>query len=180
MIKTRPIPPKRPVGRRLGSSEPPQALEKWVPGFASKFAISYFEDKNPCALADRPDHDPDLPEDITALEYVEVGRLHWQYTQYCAYLEQVVALADVDAAEADAYLEHVKARTRLQKGGTVADKTAKTLNDETYLDAEQEHLKREAVAKLLKARLRGYDKHTSALSREMTRREYELRAGIKA
>ncbi len=111
-----------------------------------------------------------MPDDITAISSDELGLLYGLFVAMCEYLDTATALAEIDSAEAEAYRLHVEAKERLRTSGTVQDKAAKTLNNEAYIEAEQESLVATGKAKLLRARLRGYDRCASALSREMTRR----------
>lgn len=141
----------------------------WEHGFSVDAATEHAE--RHARMPPRPGSDPDMPDDITRISGDQLGTLHAQFVAMADYLEGQVGLADIAAAEEEAYLEHVKAAIRLRKSGTVADKDAKTLNDETFIEAEMSTLRASARAKLLKARLRGYDKCAAALSREITRRE---------
>jgi hypothetical protein len=143
-------------------------LSRWTSGFCTRAAEEgSFED---CPPLSRPDEAPELPSDISTVQGDELGSLHARFAAYAAYLEEPVAQADLDADEREALLEHVQAKVRLTKSGTVADKNAKALNSEEYIEAEMAALSARAKAKLLKARLRGYDKITAGLSREITRR----------
>jgi len=119
---------------------------------------------------DGADADPDMPNDITRIPGEELGMLHGQFAALGAWLEDQLARAEVQQAITEAYFEHVKAAIRLGVSGTVPDKTAKTANDPDVLAGELEVLKAQARYRLLRARLRGYEKCATALSREMTRR----------
>jgi hypothetical protein len=147
----------------------PSGLSLWVDRDAAETASQ--ECSAFCKLIDRPRIDPSFPDDITQLTDEELGRLFGRFIAMVDYLEQETAKADVGATSLEARLAHVKAAVRLGKSGTIADRDTKTLNDEAYLAAELPALEAEAKAKLLRARLRGYDKCASALSREMSRRE---------
>jgi len=159
--------------RTAPKAEPEPELEDplagWHPGFARKAAIDHLEDLGG-SLPQRPDTDPDMPDDVTDLPSDALGTLHAQFVAYTEWMETEVALAEIDSAEADAYLEHVDAEIRLKKAGTVKDKDAKTKNDLRFINTEQAKIIAEAKAKLLKARTKGYERCASALSREMTRR----------
>lgn len=122
------------------------------------------------------DWEPELVDDVTDLGSRELGMLHARFVAVCQWLDTEVARAEIDAARAEAYMKHVAAEVRLSKSGTVADKDAKTLNDSRFSEAELTSLKADAKAKLLRARLKGYERYASALSREMSRREMEARA----
>lgn len=149
--------------------EAPDALATWEPGFSRQVALDHLESLG-AAMPERPETDPDLPDDVTRLGSEQLGTLHAQFVAYVEWLEGETALAEIDADEAEAYLEHVDAEIRLRKAGTVNDKTAKTKNDLRYITTEQAMLTAKARAKLLKARVRGYERCGNALSREMTRR----------
>jgi hypothetical protein len=151
-------------------------LELWTAGFSSTGAQQFtyrgqgLEPIPRPTAADGSPLDPQLPNEIPTLSSEEVGDLYAQFVSMCVYLEPQVALADVDSTEAEAYLEHIRARVRLKKTGTVPDKDSKTLNDQEFIKAEMVFLRLSAVTKLLRARLRGYEKGAAGLSRELSRR----------
>lgn len=116
-------------------------------------------------------HEPGMPEDVTKLLSHQLGELHGKFASFEAWLLERLALAETDADTADVWLEQVQAQTRLAKSGTVADKNAKAATSPLVMKAKQDLLFLQARAKLLKARVRGFEKLTAALSREMTRRE---------
>lgn len=164
--------------RRLGSSKshmpeevlPPAPLEGWKQGFSREAAQSYYEDELGLQLPSKPEYDVAMPDDLSAIGSMELGTLHAQYVAYVQWLESALAVIEITAREDASYLEHVAADIRLRKSGTVPDKQAKTLKDQRYVDAEQTALISSAKAKLLKARVNGYERLAAALSREMTRR----------
>lgn len=121
--------------------------------------------------------DPHLPPDITKLGSNQLGILHAQMVAMGEWLEWEVAKSDVLATNQSAYLDHLKAEIRLGKSGTVKDKDSKTINDVKYVPEVLKDLQVNARTKLLKSRLRGYEKCAAALSREMTRRTEPTRAG---
>lgn len=162
---------KLPKKRVLSRHEPPKSLsDRWKGGFSVREAQDVLEEVGlgpvPC-----PDTAPVMPPDIAVISSEELGTLHGLFVAFYEYLEEKVALLETDAAEKESYLEHVRAEVRLGKAGTVADKDAKTLNDPRVIEAEQDYLVAAGKARLLKARLRGYDKCAAALSREMSRRQ---------
>ena len=113
---------------------------------------------------------PDMPADVTALSSEDLGMLYARYVAYTEFLETRAALADITSEEDQAYLAHVDAEVRLRKSGTVADKAAKTLQDPRFVEHEMKALQSKAKARLLRARVKGYERCGAALSREMTRR----------
>lgn len=119
---------------------------------------------------------PRLPEDLTALGDRELGKLAGQMTAMGQWLEEQLALADIEHTAHEAHLEQLKARVRLEVTGTVPDKAAKVEADPRVIAAVNETFLKEATFKLLRAKLRGYDKAYTALSREQTRREMERNA----
>jgi hypothetical protein len=159
----KPIPKKRKKEQEEASP-----LDKWKQGFSVKAAMEAAE--HDCPPLACPSEAPLMPDDISHVGADELGELFGRFSAYAAFLEEAVALADIDAGEKEAYLEHIQAKVRLTKSGTVQDKNAKALNSEEYIHCEMESFKAGAKAKLLKARLRGYDKCAAALSREITRR----------
>lgn len=123
---------------------------------------------------------PQMPEDITEISDVELGRLHGKYNAYLDWLEDQAAYADGVATDQAAYLNRVKAEVRLLKSGTVADKDAKVLTDERVIAAEDALFEAQARKQLLRARVRGCEKCANALSREQTRREKAFERSSRA
>lgn len=144
-------------------------LKDWQPGFSKQAALDHLEEIGG-SIPERPDTDPNMPDDVTMLPGEALGVLHAQFVAYTEWMETQVALAEIEAAEAASYQEHVEAEIRLRKAGTVKDKDSKTKNDLRYINAEQAAMMAEAKAKLLKARTKGYERCAAALSREMSRR----------
>lgn len=154
--------------RKKEEQEEEIPLDKWKQGFSVKAAMEAAE--HDCPPLACPDSAPEMPADISKIAGDDLGELFGQFSAWSAYLEEAVSLADIESEEKSAYLEHVQAKVRLTKSGTVQDKNAKALNSEEYIFHEMEAYKAVAKAKLLKARMRGYDKFVAALSREITRR----------
>lgn len=121
-------------------------------------------------MAHHPGFDPEMPNDVTLLHSAALGKLYAHFVAYTTFLEAEVALLEVDADGAEALFEHVSAEIRLRKSGTVKDKDTKTLCDPKFIAAEVRLLQARAKAKLLKARVKGYERCSLALSREMSRR----------
>jgi len=119
---------------------------------------------------------PMMPDDISRISNPDLGKLHGQFVMMCEWLDWTVAEADLRNVTQESYLDHIKAEIRLTKSGTIADKDSKTLNDKRYIDEELKSLTLNAKSKLLRARLRGYERCAAALSREMTRRTPENRS----
>jgi hypothetical protein len=170
--------PRKPLSKRPGKRPepvqevlPPDPLKDWHPGFSVKAAHAFYEEDLKLVAPSRPAFEVEMPEDITVISSRELGMLHAQYTAYVAWLEAELATLEITAREDAAFLEHTGALVRLSKAGTVADKGAKTLNDQRYVAAEQAALTSSAKAKFLKVRVSGYERLASALSREMTRRQ---------
>lgn len=160
ILRQRPAPEKK---------EEPSLLDSWNHDLVDQ-AVEWVNE-HAASMPERPDIDPQMPNDVTELTSVELGRLHAQFVAVVEWLDVARALADISASNAEAFLEHVKSEVRLQKSGTVQDKTAKTLKDKRVFDAEQKFFMKEARAKILKARVGGMEKCAAALSREMTRRQ---------
>lgn len=159
----------RVVSRRIQEDIPVRsALEGWNRGFSKTEAIDYIDELG-ATLPTRPD-DPNMPADITILTSDELGRLHAQFVAYTGWIEVELSLVEVISDEEEAFLEHVEAEVLLRKAGTVKDKTSKAINDPKYVEAEKVALIAKAKAKLLKARVKGYERCVSCLSREMSRR----------
>ena len=147
----------------------PRALDMWEEGFSRKAAEAALG-----KLGFRPLGKPSIAEprmvDPTTLGSHELGALYSAFVAWTEYLEGAWALAEIDAAEAEAYYDRVEAEVRLRKSGTVADKKAKSLNDPTSIEKQMRALTLRAVATLLKARFKGCERTAGGLSREMTRR----------
>ena len=144
-------------------------LAGWEPGFSNAAAMEHLVGMGG-SLPDRPEVDPTMPSDVTLLGSDELGTLHAQFVAFTEWLESRLALAEIDATEAEAYLEHVEAEIRLRKAGTVKDKDSKTKNDTRYVNEQRQQLIANAKKTLLRARVKGYERCAAALSREMTRR----------
>ncbi len=144
-------------------------LDDWHEGFSVNGAITTLQHYGP--LMPRPREEPQMVDDISAVEGDGLGQLYGLFVYWTAYLEEQVCLLDLAASESAGRLDHVKAAIRLKKSGTVADRDAKALNDPEFIEAEMPVFTAQAKAKLLRARLRGYEKIAAALSREITRRE---------
>lgn len=113
---------------------------------------------------------PEMPADITLLDTSAVSHLMGQMSLVSAHLEEHLALAESAAANSEARLKHLTAEVLLTKSGTVADKNSKALVDPGVVRLQREVLLLQAKARLLRARLRGYEKMAGALSRELSRR----------
>lgn len=160
-LRTAPLPVPEP--------DPIDSLAEWESGFSVNAATDHLANLG-ARMPSRPLSDPRMPDDVTSLPSDHLGMLHAQFVSYVEWLEAELALCEVDADEQAAFLEHVDAEIRLRKAGTVADKAAKTKNDPRYVQTELVALSSKAKAKLLRARVKGYERCASALSREMTRR----------
>ena len=144
-------------------------LENWHPGFSKEAALDHLHDLG-ASFPQRPHSDPEMPEDVTTLGSEELGTLYAQYVAYVQWLETELALCQIGADESDSHLEHIEAEIRLRKSGTVKDRDNKAKQDEKYIAHEQRALMDRAKAKLLAARVKGYERCANALSREMSRR----------
>lgn len=143
---------------------------RWTPGFSTKTALDHLDELN-VSLAERPDADPVMPQDITSISGEELGRLMAQFIAFGEFLNAQVALAEIAAEEDETSKDLLEAEIRLRKAGTVADKTAKVRTDAEYIEQQQRCLNSKAKAKLLRAMSRRYEKCASGLSREQTRRQ---------
>lgn len=159
----------RQVSKKRLEEQKPRPLDSWHPGFCKGAAEETLELLELPPVT-RPGEDPEMPPDVVRLSNETLGTLHAQFVGFYAYLDEQRALAEVEADEEEAYFGHVAAEIHLKKSGTVPDKKAKVLADKSYIEAEQRVLVAKARAKILKARVNGYDRCASALSREMTRR----------
>lgn len=165
--------PLRVARRPLGKPEPAASrpLDAWTPGFSQAGAQTYLEDEIGCLPIVRPELEPEMPSELHLISGDELIDLHSQFMAFAGWLDEAMTLVDVRAEEEEAYLEHVLAEIRLVKAGTVKDKDAKSVNDPRYIEAQMRSLQYRAKAKLLKARMRRYDRCASALSREISRRQ---------
>jgi hypothetical protein len=162
-----------------GVEEEDDLLQMWTAGFSRKGAVDRLRGIQGVSPVPRPlNHlgvpdDPQLPKGarVTGLSSEDLGWLHMRFVAMVGYFQTEVTLAELDSAEAQAFLKHTQARVRLRKTGTVPDKDAKTFNDREFLEAEMRALTMQAQAKLLRGRLEGYIEYAKGLSREMSRRE---------
>jgi hypothetical protein len=109
--------------------------------------------------------------DAADLTSDDLGRLYLHHVAYLEYLERECALLDIDAAEAEVWVTQLEANIRHKKAGTVKDKDMKTRMDPEFVSADLDRLEKEAKSKLLRARLKSFERRASALSREMSRRQ---------
>jgi len=113
---------------------------------------------------------PQLPPDLTALNDVEIGRLHSQFACMAQYAITRLAIMAVETAVAKKEEKFVRAKVRTEKSGTVADKDMKVDLDRRTRSAGHHTLVGESTEGLTRAVLEGFLIGRDATSREMTRR----------
>ena len=145
----------------------------WNKGRTRQAAADYWEAQE-FEDVERPDV-PATVYDAVDLSSDDLGRSYMHHVAYLEFLEREVALLDIDSTEADVYEEQTEALVRLGKVGTVKDKDTKTRLDPAYIEAQLDALEKQAKLKLLRARLKSFERRANALSREMTRRQGDLR-----
>lgn len=120
---------------------------------------------------------PQMPEDITELGDKDLGHYMGIYSAWISYAESVSALADIRATTRENIFDFVQAKVRIEKSGTVQDKSDQTTVDERYQEALSDFETASATRSLTQSLLRGYIRNYEALSRELTRRQNELKTG---
>lgn len=119
--------------------------------------------------------DPMLPADITMITDEELGRIHGAFALMAQYVKFQVSLRAVEHAIAKRAENSIRARVRLEKDGTVADKGAQVEMDVRTRDVSLEALIGESEERLTAAILDGYLIGRDASSREIARRKELLR-----
>lgn len=165
LLKKKPeyVPDKPTVAEtwdKLGSSSE-QAFDEYL---AAAGAVEQPADEDGNAIS------PVMPSNITLLSSDELGHLYGHFIAMATWLDEQATLAEARAAECDVFFDQTKAEELLTKNGTVAAKNAKATTAEHIILAEHSALVATAKAKLLRSRVRGFERCASALSREMTRR----------
>jgi len=116
---------------------------------------------------------PKLPQELANATGMMLARLMSQYTGLADYAGYATALADIDLSTATHVYEHVLAKVRLQKTGSVQERTDKALTDPRVRSAARHYYSAEALAKLTNALSRSYERDLATVSREVTRRGQE-------
>ena len=119
--------------------------------------------------------DPMLPYDITQITDEELGRIHGAFALMAQYVKFQVSLRAVEHAIARRAENSIRARVRLEKDGTVADKAAQVEVDVRTRDVSLEALIGESEERLTEAILDGYLIGRDASSREIARRKELMR-----
>ena len=173
---------------RRSSPLPPLVNRPALPaaGFSITYAREHLEEIG-FGVAERPENLsivedgrflPEMPPELDNSTPGELVRLMGEYTQVSCWLEELVAVADSDAVEAEVVLSNIEATIHLARGGTVADKKAKVATDPAFVSAQTDVLKRQAVLRLLKAKRSGADKCISALSRALSAKDTQARNNL--
>lgn len=113
---------------------------------------------------------PVMPDDITLLADEAISALYGHMVAYSAWLDDITAQEEARLAEAEGFLDGLTAETSLGKTGTVSDKKAKAVTSPIIAETQRKVFSYQARAKVLRARVRSYEKMAAALSRELTRR----------
>lgn len=120
-----------------------------------------------------PPHEapPELPEDVTEIDNMELSRLHAQFTEWQAYVRDQLTLAEVALAEYDLILQQIGAGIRKSvKTGTAATKADIRDTDPTYAVLSFRRVRNEGAVKALQARHDRFEKYANLLSRQITLR----------
>lgn len=118
---------------------------------------------------------PRLPRDPTELTDSQMMELLARYTAHASYIGTMVAMAEIDEAEAENNMETVGATIMVKNwGGTSADRVslakAHRETDPEYLKARAVHSEAKAYRKLVSRLYDNVDGEKATISRELTRR----------
>lgn len=114
---------------------------------------------------------PVLPSDLTLLDDVELGRLFSEFACMAQYVKLRLAVKAVMFSYAKRGEKIVRAKTRLEKSGTVEDKSAKVEVDPRVREASFQTLVSEGADSLTDAVMECYLIGRDMCNREQTRRQ---------
>ena len=119
--------------------------------------------------------EPLLPADLTVLNDVQLGRLYSEFACMAQFVQLHLAAKSVNTAIQRRIERHIRASVRLEKDGTVEDKTAQVDVDIRSIDASFEAAVAEGVEVMTKGVMDMYVSGRDAISREITRRQMILK-----
>lgn len=119
--------------------------------------------------------EPLLPEDLTVLNDVLLGRLFSEFACMAQYVQLHLAAKSVNTAIKRRIERHIRASVRLEKDGTVEDKTAQVDVDIRSIDISFDLAVAEGVEVMTKGVMDMYVSGRDAISREITRRQMILK-----
>lgn len=119
--------------------------------------------------------DPVLPPDLTLLNDIQLGKLFSEFACMAQYVQFSMAQKSVDTAVRRREEKFIRAKVRLSKVGTVADKESKVEVDPVARKAAFETSVSESTEVLTEAVMQQYLIGRDACSREMTRRQWTMR-----
>jgi hypothetical protein len=125
--------------------------------------------------------DPVLPDDLTELDHVQIGKLFTYFTGWTNYVQSMVTYSEVsrDVIKTKlAALDKAVMVALQQEDGSLSDARAKAkvILDPRHIEAEVSYMEAYALAKVLHARYEQFKRSEKVISRELTRRQQELEA----
>jgi hypothetical protein len=125
--------------------------------------------------------DPTLPEDLTGLDNVSIGKLFTFFTNWANYVQSLVTSAECARDVISAKLKTLKTAltvTYQEADPSLSDRRAanKVTLDPRFVGAETSYMKAFALAKTLNSRFEQLKRSEKVISRELTRRQQELEA----
>ena len=125
--------------------------------------------------------DPTLPEDLTGLDNVSIGKMFTFFTNWANYVQSIVTSAECARDVISAKLKTLKVAlvvTYQEADDSLSDKRAanKVMLDTRFVDAETSYMRAYALAKTLNSRFEQLKRSEKVISRELTRRQQELEA----
>lgn len=151
-------------------------------GEAKDYAINEIKKAQLVTPKNPRSNDVELPKDLTEIASKELGKLLTEYTGYSVYADYLVSMVVSDVREYASSLEAHGARVQTskevqEKFKNVSDKSAKVI---LATETERKNLnKLKAKRDLAKSLLKGYERITTAISREISRRQTEAQLTIK-
>jgi len=122
----------------------------------------------------------EMPKDLTGLDDDELGDLLSNMSEYCGYIEEELSLAEAARNSAQAQVEFVKAKVRLQVKATASgrmterDKNDLVTVDPTVVEATSKSLYHEAIYDLTKKTLNRCQRNWDTISRRITQRGQQI------
>lgn len=125
------------------------------------------------------DGEPVLPPDITNQGLKQIGQLYSICNSYFSYLIAQVTLADMEQKIWEETKDLIWSRVRQEKEGKRDDKDDYARNNPRYIRINSEYMIKYHKYSILKSKKDQFENNLKVLSREIARRELELKFGIR-
>lgn len=164
MPKVESILQERGISARLPEPAQPEGLDEYL----------VFAENN----------DPVLPDDLTLLDPVSIGKLFTFFTSWANYLQGMTTEAEVARDVIKAKMQTIEKAllvTFQAQDETLSDRraAAKVRLDMRYVNSEAAYMEAYALTKTLGTRYEQFKRSEKVISRELTRRQQELEANAQ-